>query len=163
MQANGVVSKILDNNWGNKVLYTIMLDGDPTYYGCGEDNPRAHGAQEGGTVSFEWKENAKGKAVVTKGSVVASNDAPAQAEAAPVPSASNAAPAADYRQKSIIFQSSRKDAIELVSLALNLGAVALPKTVAKQFEFIESLVDAKTNQFFDDAVSLEAGNVSDGE
>lgn len=89
---------------------------------------------------------------------VAGGPAPAVSSPAAAPSGSSAGTGAD-RQASIIYQSSRKDALQLVTVLL--GADALPISTgkgkageAKRYEQILEIVDKMTVQFYHDVDTL---------
>ncbi len=54
---SGTVRTIQTKDWNGKILYTIILNNDSTYYGCGNFNPKA---KPGDFVQFEANKNEKG-------------------------------------------------------------------------------------------------------
>lgn len=50
----GKVWKVYQKEWKNKTLYTIKIDGNDTYYRCGEKDP---GNLTGKVVEFEAGED----------------------------------------------------------------------------------------------------------
>ena len=127
-------------------LYSFKVNGN--WYKCGFDNPNV---SQGDNVEFSY-ENTQYGDEVTKGSVrkLAAGEAPAVAANAP----QHMTP--DARQLSIIYQSSRKDAIQILSLAVERELVKLPK--ASGYDTFLSLVDDLTVELSKKAVNpvLEA-------
>lgn len=89
-------------------------------------------------------------------------DAPAKPAAQPVSSGATAyAPKGNYvdRNDSIVYQSSRKDALQLVGLLLEhdglpMTGAATKAAVAKRFDEITAFVDKITVEFYHDVQSL---------
>lgn len=96
-------------------LYSFAMGGE--WYGCGFDNPNL---TEGDSISFEFTEGQWGKEANVK-------SISKEAAASPTKGVSHSVNP-DARQMSIVYQSSRKDAIHLIEIALVQGAVKLPKT-----------------------------------
>lgn len=128
----------------------MKLDGDPVYYRANA-NRYAGIAEPGNRVVFNANPRPdRGDALIEGGVTLAAPAAPAAAPGTP-----NTGGGGD-RQNSIVYQSSRKDALELVGLLLTSGALKLSKTPAKQVGEIELAVDRYTAQFFDDVFTLGA-------
>lgn len=84
-----------------------------------------------------------------KGAAAGSSSAPASASG----------PTNDERQKSITYQSSRKDAIELVNILLAHGALPISEAKtkagsAKRFAEVTAAVDKFTVEFYNDVLTL---------
>lgn len=143
----GKVFKVYTKEWQGKTLYTIKIDGDPKYYRCGEKDP---GSIAGKTVSFAVKKEEATQATVD-GKITATADSGKSGGASP-------GTGVDWAKKdaSIQYQSSRKDALELVKLLIASTALKLPKAQADIAGVIEAAVDHYTSQFFEDIGSLAA-------
>lgn len=145
----GVVFKVYPKTFpGKPETYSIKIDGDPIYYRSGT-NRFAGIAESGNRVTFMATPNADGKS--------ARIDSPVTLVAAPPPAAASGTPAlGGDRQNNIVYQSSRKDAIELVKLILSTEAMTLPTKKADRLAALEALVDHYTAQFFEDVSTLGA-------
>lgn len=130
---------------GPYTMYNVEIDG--TWYGHGFDKPNA---SEGTYVEFDvvqkgqYKNAENIRAAVSKPSNAAS---PAQTSI-PVNS----------RDVSIQYQSSRKDAIQMLDVLIKNGLVSLPAKKAEQYDAAMALLDELTAQFY---LKLE-GVIEDG-
>jgi hypothetical protein len=133
----------------NGKAYNVVVNGD--WYGYGFEEPSFTAGQ---TISFNYRENGKFKNI-DKASVQVSGSA-APAKSAPV---ANAAPARnDDRQLSIVHQSSRNAAIELVGVLLQNSAVSMPAKKADQADAVWALVTHYTNLLHNEHdKTIEAG------
>lgn len=131
-------------------LYSMKIDGQ--WYGCGFDNP---GVSEGETISFDFTEGQYGKEL-TSGSIskVAAGTAPAATAGG---KASSVTP--DQRQASIVYQSSRKDAIALLDFATARELVKLPK--AGGYDALLAMVDDLTLEFARKAVAPDLSEAAE--
>lgn len=128
----GVVETVIKNKAG---YFAVKLpDG---WYGTG--SKQDPGLAQGDMIQFEWSANGQYKNMDAK-TLVKLDDAPAGTTQ---PRASGWVPEKD-RQKSIIYQSSRKDAIEIIKAASAIGCLPLPTKKADQFDSILALVDELT-------------------
>lgn len=129
----GVVEFIKPNSAG---FYSIKLP--DAWYGTGQKNDP--GLKQGDVVKFEWEANGnfknikKGTLTKVEGAVPAGNSQPRTG---------GYVPDAD-RQKSIIYQSSRKDAVEILKVAQGAGCLILPAKKGDAFETLLALVDDLT-------------------
>ena len=127
----GVVETVHQNKAG---FYSVKLpDG---WYGTGTKT--APSLKQGDMIKFEYSMNGQYKNLDIK-TLVKLDSAPAgdtQPKSTWVPEKD--------RQKSIIFQSSRKDAIEIIKTAQAAGCLALPTKKADQFDALLALVDELT-------------------
>lgn len=119
-------------------------------------------AQEGQMVSFDAVQ--KGNFWNINGAVQATGGA----SPAPAPQAQQQAPAgpapASPRDISILYQSSRKDAIPTLALLLEQGAIKLPADTKKadRYDAILALVDELTARFYLKAkAATDAGGPSE--
>jgi hypothetical protein len=121
---------------------------------------KAPSVREGDFVKLEYETNARGYTDILR--IAAQKNGPSRASAPAQPAGRAASPSTavgDVRQRHIHFQSSRKDAIELVSLMLENGALPITEAktkagTAKRFEEIQALVDKLTVRLFNDCETL---------
>lgn len=146
-RVEGVVFKVYDRDFRGKKSYTIKIDGDPTWYRAG--GKRWAGiAEAGNRVAFDAEPNeGRDDAKIVSDVVLA--------KATPAAGGSPSAGGGD-RGNSIVYQSSRKDALALVALLAQTGALKLPAAQAKKVGVIEAAVDRYTALFFDDVFTLGA-------
>jgi len=126
--------------------YNFKLN-DGVWYGHGFDKP-AFG--KGDTVSFSFVENGNFK------NVDASSVKVEAAASAPVKSAGTAPSSNSYddRQLAITYQAARKDALQIVEIALAHDALSLGSKKAEKLATLEATVDKMTMQFFEDTKIL---------
>lgn len=125
-------------------LYSINMN--DTWFNFGFDNPKV---SKGDSISFEAKQDQYGMVGDASSVVVNSN-------------AGNAANTADKvvgtpsnsRQNSIVYQSSRKDAINIVGILLDVDAISLPAKKDKM-DVILALVDTITEEYATSALNPE--------
>lgn len=145
----------LENSEGKEFDAWVSLGFDPPPF------------KEGDYVQLETAEE-NGRQQLVKGSVKVKKNPPARGggKSAPQPSkgpgdavATASGPSNDERQKSITYQSSRKDAIELVKLLLTSDAlpISAAKTKAgeqKRFDEITAAVEKFTVELYQDVMTL---------
>lgn len=146
---------------GKWVLYSFIIEKDDGtesgWISGGFDKPPFN---EGSYVSIETAQSDRGTDYVAGSGKVL--DPPAKPQAAPAASSgATSAPKSGYvdRNDSIVYQSSRKDALALVGLLLEHDALPISGLTAKagqpkRFEEISAYVDKLTVQFFHDVGSL---------
>lgn len=154
----GVVARKLEKPTRNgKVMYTIQVDGN--YYGGMFDDP---GCKEGDTVSFESSQNGNFNNV-QKGTlqVVQNNNPAPQAQAGGNGQGGNRdeywnsrAKADEARQVSIVYQSSRKDAIEVAKAMIENDLVSQPTKKGDKYDWFVGLVDVLTDRFHKDVADM---------
>lgn len=148
-QASGVVEVISIKptaRGGNS--YNFKLNND-VWYGHGFTSPAF---SEGDNISFSFTENGKFKNVDDSTVVVseAKTTAPTRgAGSAPPPSNSY-----DDRQLAITYQAARKDALQIVEMALTHDVLSLGAKKAEKLGILEDLVHKMTMQFFEDTKIL---------
>jgi hypothetical protein len=128
-------------------LWAIKVDGQ--FYNTAFDKPTV---AVGDYVSITWEKDDRG---YNKVLAHAKETPPAAAAAGPA-SATN--PAGD-RNSSIVYQSSRKDAIELLKLMFDVDAlpISAAKTAAgkaSRFQELKALTDKLTVELFYDVITL---------
>lgn len=138
-------------------LHGFALKGMDGFFGLGKSSHPL--VTKGAEIEFEANE----KRVVEHSSVRLAGAAPlpkgaSNASAVPVQSAYQAGEA--MRQKSISWQSGRKDSIEVVDMMLRNGAISLPKTAAKAQEALLGYIDEMTLRFFQDTLGVDEQPVS---
>lgn len=148
-RVEGVVYKVYDRQFRGKNSYTIKIDNDPIWYRAGEQR-FAGIAEAGNRVTFNAEMNPDGTSAKVVGGVTLSSPAPAAANGTP------AYGGGGDRNNSIVYQSSLKAALNLVSILAQTGALKLPKQEAKRAGAIELAVDRYTAMFFDDVHTLGA-------
>lgn len=113
-------------------------------------------ASEGMSAEFEYVQKGQYKNIV--GGTFKTTSAPKTSSG----SSAGSAPAPGQRDISILHQSSRKDAIALVSGMLAADKVALPAAKGKQHDAILALVDQLTVRFYlDTTKAVKDGGVTD--
>ena len=143
-RVKGTVTKV----GKGKFSYFIVLD-DNGFYWNTKFEPKCG---EGDVVGIEGTRKNEQRGQISKVKVLESNSSgyPGDAPAAPK-SGGYASPAGGNRQDSIMWQSSRKDALVLAEILLSNEAFAAKgKPDAKRLQ-IEALVDEVTVRFFKDA------------
>lgn len=148
----GQVKKIFDREFSGKMTYSIVIEGSPLYFRL--NNKRYPGIVEvGNVVEFEATENDDGKSAKVVSPVTAGKQTKS-----PQAQAASGGGTTDWaaKDRSIQYQSSRKDAIEVVGLLLTSGALKLPADKAKQVSVIEAVIDRYTAQFYVDIPELGA-------
>ena len=138
MQAQGIVETFSAKTTAKSgaplksPLFSFKLNGE--WYGCGFKNPEI---KEGDNIAFSYEEGQWGKECnvnsITKGA----------AQAAEAGTGSVARP--DARQESIVYQSSRKDAINVLALAAERELIKLPKSGG--YDALLGMVDDLTLDF----------------
>lgn len=139
---SGRVDRVVERTTKFGPFYSIQLQG--TYYGLGKS---ANGVSDGDNVEFIATQNEKGFWDIQKGSlkpiaapVVSDKPQPATGE--------TKSSYTDTRQDSIVYQSSRKDAIEFVTLLVEQGMIDFGKAKgADKQAIVETYLDKFTEHF----------------
>jgi hypothetical protein len=146
----GLVESVKSNEGKFGPMYSIYVNG--TGYGTGKNS---QGASAGDYVEFAAIQNDRGYWNVEKGTLKptaapAGVSAPATAPANRPAATTN--PVGDARQDSIVFQSSRKDALEFVKLLHAAGKIDFGKSKgADSIAILETHVDKFTEHFVSEA------------
>jgi hypothetical protein len=146
----GLVESVKSNEGKFGPMYSIYVNG--TGYGTGKNS---QGASAGDFVEFAAVQNERGYWNVEKGtlkptSAPAGVSAPAAAPTNRPAATTN--PVGDARQDSIVFQSSRKDALEFVKLLQAAGKIDFGKSKgADSIAILETYVDKFTEHFVSEA------------
>lgn len=130
-------------------LHGFALKGMDGFFGLGKSSHPL--VVKGAEIEFEANE----KRVVDHSSVRLAGGQPGAAAGSAKPVQSNYQAGEAARQKSIAWQSGRKDAIEVTDMMLRNGAISLPKTAAKGQEALLAYVDELTLRFFQDTLDVE--------
>ena len=145
----GIVYKIYDRVFRGRPSYTIKIDNDPIWYRAGEQR-FAGIAESGNRVTFNAEMNPDNTSAKIVGPVTLASPAPAAANGTP------ASAGGGDRNNSIVYQSSLKAALNLVSILAQTGALKMPAKQAGKVGAIEAAVDRYTAMFFDDVFTLGA-------
>ena len=145
-KVTGTVNKIIDK--GASVSFVV----NDVWYGLNKERPNFSEKQ---AIEFDYTVNGTFNNVKVKDVRVVG--AP---QAAPATVSAGGAGTTNSRDVSIMFQSSRKDAIAIVSAALAAGAIKLPAAAGKQLDSVLALVDTIAADYYLKVVSVvEAGGV----
>lgn len=155
MKYTGKVYKIYEREFRGKMSYSIKLDDQPLYHRL-NDKRFAGIAESGNVIEFEAEPNADGKSTAVKGEVRLAAASSSQ------PQAATSFAGGGTRDASIQYQSSRKDALEFLSIAITAGAIKLPAKEAAKLKAMEALVDYYTAGFYEDIGTLGAVSRSNG-
>jgi hypothetical protein len=155
-KANGVVGRIGERAGKYGPMYSIKLENDETWYGTKGTKPDVN---VGDTVEFNFTVNPRGYSDADVASITV-----LEAGSGPAPAAAPAAPtegrvAFDRKQAVIVYQSSRKDAIEFIKLANEAGILDLPSKGSKadKYAALQIFVDMATNDLYYNAMSVYNG------
>lgn len=143
-RVQGQVFKLYDSRFGGG---SFRLENDQTYYNTRDPLPSF--VVPGAQVEFEAGE-LKGKGRAASNITQLARTAP-QTTAQTVGGGTGVS-----RDEHIRYQSARKDALQMVQLLLEHGAVKLGENVAKRAAIIEALTDKFTANFFVDIDTLGA-------
>lgn len=161
-QAQGVIEVVNSRQWKNLTFYSLKLQGDDKWYGCGTDQPPAG---KGTSVSFTWAPDKKGYPAIAKGSIQAGgatggNAAPAATTSAPTSTTSGGNSRDTYWKDKenydkevttprISYTAARGHAVSLVSAALAADALSFGSAAkGKRLDLLLEYVDEVTNKFF---------------
>lgn len=141
MQASGVVQTVV--NRGSNT--SLNINGE--WFGCWNYTPDC---SEGDTISFEYEEKPKGDRVFKniKTGTVSVVGAATATTAVPKPASTGHSYAA--RDVSIQYQSSRKDALQVLPILLEAGAVSLPTKKDAKYDAALAILEELTNRFYVD-------------
>jgi hypothetical protein len=138
-------------------MWSLKLEGDDTWYGTKSVRPNV---TEGDVVEFSWANNKRGYPDADLGTLVTLEGAAAEAAPAAAKEAiADGRKAYDRKQAVIVYQSSRKDALQLMEVASRMELIDLPKkgTVAEKYQALRLFVDLATNDFYYEAMEVFAG------
>jgi hypothetical protein len=148
----GVVFKVYEKEFSGKMTYSIKLDGQPLYHRA-KFNRYAGIAEPGNRIAFDADDNPDKKSTTITSPVVLVAATPVAASGAP--SAGGGGWGAE-RNNSIVYQSSRKDAIAFLQIVLGAGSLKLPAALNAKLGALEAALDRYTALFFDDVNTLGA-------
>lgn len=133
--------------------YNFKLS-DGIWYGHGFDAPSF---VKGDNVTFNYAENGNFKNVDAASVVISAVEA-AKATGGSA-KASVAAYSPNATQLAISYQAARKDALQIIDMALRAEALSLGSKKAEKLSIIEAMVDQMTTQFFEDTKVLGKATV----
>lgn len=147
----GVVQAMSSRKLQRGSVYSIKVN--EQWYGGMFDHP---GVDKGDTVTFTAEQSGQ-YMNVAKGSLKKVEGTPTPAATPPSQGAPASAGGTNWEQKDmrITFLASRKDAIELLAVALQHGAVTLPKAENKRLAALEAIVDELSAGFFEKAWNFD--------
>lgn len=139
----GAVQNIFTKHGNGWTAYSLKVNDE--VYGLGFNPPPA-GVSEGTTVSFSWIPDPRnGKYKKVEGNIKIETSTPAASTGG---NSASGGTDWDAKDRRIVYQSSRKDAIEFVGLLLANGALKLGTAQDKKLEIIEDVVNKYTIEFF---------------
>lgn len=141
----GTVSKIGKSRYS----YYIKLDGDDFYFNT-KYNPKCG---EGDVVGIEFDKKNEQRGQIKSVKILEDKGGPKGYQQPQNSGGGNSYNGGgnDDRQASIIYQSSRKDAIQAAGLIVSNEAIKLPKDADKRRTIIEALIDELTARYVKDA------------
>lgn len=145
MQLQGVIENVSTKNGMGKngpwTMYSMQVSGE--WYGCGF---KALQARQGDYVSFDFEQSGNFKNA--KNVKVVAPPAGGQQPAAAPQAQAQGVSVVNKRDVSIQYQSSRKDAIQVLDLLIKHDAVSLPAKKADKFDAALALLDELTARFY---------------
>lgn len=99
-------------------------------------------------VTVEFEEGRTGKGTITRNIISVAPDGAGGGQAAPSGGGN------DNRQKAIMYQSSRKDAVEVAGALLAANVLPLPTKAGDKFDAYLAAVDDLTDRFFDECCDV---------
>lgn len=142
----GTVQKTYEKVFNGKTLFSFTLRGTKGFFRTGQIRTTF---KEGGYISFE-ADDALNVNVDSIESL--SHKEPEQVDSSkPVTAYVDRE---DFRQRSIIYQSARKDAIETLNIILGQDALRLPANSPKKYTAILAALDSLTLRYFKDTANL---------
>lgn len=148
---SGTVSKINYADRSGRRVYSVNVDGQ-WYGGFWNDRPNCN---EGDSVEFEATQNGRFWNANPPTLRVVSSQPAAPTGNSSAAGAASSNSGGDSRQNSIVYQSSRGDAIELLKVLLEQDLVSLPTKKADKMGAVLNLVDELTDDFAYKALSPE--------
>lgn len=140
----GTVEIISEKPRGTGIAYGIKMS-DGVWYGHGFVRPKF---QKGDNVTFEYEMKGQYANIVVRSVQVANAASQPQQAAQPTQSAPAAPAAPNATQISIQYQSSRKDALEFVKLAMQADALPLPTKKSDRMDALQALVEDTTGRYY---------------
>lgn len=144
----GTVSKIGKSQYS----FYIQLDSDGFYFNTKYDPKCGIGDTVG--ITFDKKNDQRGQ--ITDVKLLNDSGSPKGFQGNPGGGGGGGYKAEPGRQDSIVYQSSRKDALVLAGLIVSNEAIKLPKAADARRTVIEELVTETTARFFADASDPKA-------
>lgn len=153
MKRKGTVSKV----GKSKFSFFVMLDGEAFYFNT-KFEPKCG---VGDVVGIEFDKKADNRGQIQKIVMLEDSGSPKGVQEASGFGASKPSGGGNYtpntdRQDSIVYQSSRKDALVLAEILVANEAIKLPKDADKRRTVIEALVNETTFTYFKAASDPQA-------
>lgn len=142
----GTVQKTYEKVFNGKTLFSFTLRGTKGFFRTGQIRPTF---KEGGYIAFEADDALN----VDMDSIESlSHKEPEVTDSSK--SVTAYVDREDFRQRSIIYQSARKDAIETLNTILGQDGLRLPANSPKKYAAILAALDDLTMRFFADTANL---------
>jgi hypothetical protein len=159
-KATGQVAVVNGRDGKFGKMWSLKLEGDETWYGTKSIRPDC---TEGDVVEFSWAKNKRGYPDADLSTLVKLEGAAAEVPLAAASGGGGEVAAGrnayDRKQAVIVYQSSRKDALELIKAAIAAEIVDFPAkgTKAEKYQALRMFVDMATNDFYYDAMAVFGG------
>lgn len=152
----GQVERVVETPTKFGSLFGFFVDGKR--YGAGKS---ANGVSPGDWVEFSVTQNEKGYLDIDKGSI---KPVPAPSGATSPSSVKASAPTTPYvdtRQDSIVYQSSRKDALHFIQVLMDGGLVDFGKAKnADKIAILETYLDKYTEHFISEVKANKTSSLA---
>ena len=151
----GKVRFLNEKNFNGKLLYSIKLADDESFYSCGTTRPNV---AQGDMISFDAKETPNGRMQVDVRSIKVNR---AKQEVVTPGMGRDAywdkkAQDDRSRQATIEYQAARNSAIAAAGVILNAGALKLPAKDADKYGVVIGLINDLTMKYFEETKTLGA-------
>lgn len=166
-KASGVVGVVGERAGKFGPMYSIKLENDEAWYGTKSKKPQC---SVGDTVEFNFHVNARGYPDADLESLTTIEAGPDDPIPSSVPGGDVATPtegrkAFDRKQAVIVYQSSRKDAIQFLKLAMDAGVIDLPAkgTKADKFQALRIFQEELSADYWTTAMGVFATGEVEGD
>jgi len=176
-KVTGVVYKVFPKTWPSKrpggkpnTTYSVKLENDPFYYRTprvseakGSDGMSFAGiAEPGNTVTFEIDPINDNSAQIVGDVTKVETQTATVASVGQTPTGNNLGGQSGTREASIHYQSSRKDALTFLDIAVRSNAIKLPAKESAKLEALEALADHYCAAYFADLATFGAVTRANG-
>lgn len=142
----GTVQKTYEKVFSGKTLFSFTLRGTKGFFRTGQTRPTF---KEGGYISFEADDGLN----VDVSTIESLSHKEPEITDSSKPVAAYV-DREDFRQRSIIYQSARKDALEFLNIEMAQDALKLPSNMPKRRGALLAELDTLTMRFFGDTANL---------